>query len=185
MDNKILEIVRTAVLPMKEIAEDNAARVMSAHIEETLKTLEHDYKWDVEAYAPYPSSLRNGRIEFKQKLSRYQFVRGITTSVKPCRMVNEPDFVMRDDKKITRAIEKARDLAAETFEAYAYKLTGKVGTDVVAADAISEGNDLWTASALQVYHNDGTFSTWKTKTIVNCSVYGKLFLQFPTRKAKK
>jgi hypothetical protein len=136
---------------MKEIAEDNAARVMSAHIDETLRVLENDFGWDVEAYAPYPSSLRNGRIEFKQKLSRYQFVRGITTSVKACRFMNEPDYVTRDDKKIARGIEKARELAAETFEAYAYKLTGKVGTDVVAADAVSEGNDLLIARSMESF----------------------------------
>lgn len=184
MDKKILEIVRNAVLPMKEVAEDNAARTMSARIEETLKTLEDDFNWDVDAMAPYPSSLRNSRADFKQKLSKYQFVRAITVSTQGARFVNEPDYVTRDHAKIARAIRQARELAAETFEAYACKLTGKVGTDVVKADATTDSN-LWLASTLQVYHNDGAFTTWNTKTIVNCSVYGKLFLQFPTRKAKK
>ena len=132
----------------------------------------------------YPSS-RLPRVEFKAQLNRYYFLQEITKPVKCVTMPKEPVYCRPDEKRIARAIEKARVLAGETFDAYAYKLTQKVGTDVVAADAESLGNDLWLTSRLQAYHSDGTFTTWNTKTIVNCSVYGKLFLQFPTRKAKK
>lgn len=184
VDKKILEKVRTAILPMKEKAEEAAVSILKRRIAETLETLGRYYAWDRYKMQPYPNSLKMGRVEYMENLSKYRFLSEITTADKATRMMHEPDFCKADEKKIARALETARVLAGNTFEAYACKLAKKVGTDVVAADAVSEGNDLWQASTLQTYHADGTFTAWATKTIVNCSVYGKLFLQFPTRKRK-
>lgn len=183
--NTTLEKVTEAILPMKEVAEEQAVKVISGRIEEMLHTLEKDFNWDRRAMSPYPSAMRLGRIEYMNKLSKYTLLSRITSAVGgPCRSFDDPDFCERDNEKIARVLTEARDMAAATFEAYAYKLATKIGTDVVSAVATSE-NDLWLNSTLSVYHEDGAFTVWNTKTIINCSVYGKLFLQWPTRKAKK
>lgn len=182
--NKTLDLVTEAILPMRELAQDSAEKIIKERIEETLHTLENEFSWDRGAMAPYPSSLRESRIDFKMKVNKYYFLGEITNPLKGVTMMGEPVYCRPDEKRIAKALEKARDLAAFTFDCYAAKLAKKVGTDVVSAKAESLGNDLWQSSKLVVYHTDGAFSTWNTNTIVNCSVLGKLFLQFPTRKEK-
>ena len=179
-----LEKITEAILPMKEVAEDQAVSILAERIRLTLRKLEEEFNGDRVAMSPYPNSLKLGRVDYMTALGKYTFLRQITTGTVGVRGPNDPDYAVADEEKITWALQKVRRLAGETFEAYACKLAKKVGTDVVSAAAVSDSN-LWQSSKLTVYHTDGAFSVWNTNTIVNCSVYGKLFLQFPTRKAKK
>ena len=62
---------------------------------------------------------------------------------------------------------------------YVAKLTEKVG----ACDAAAVTGELWQESLLVVRKGE-TVERWKTQQILNFSVYGKAFNQWPTRKVK-
>lgn len=72
--------------------------------------------------------------------------------------------------------------ARHQFIAYAFKLDGKVGNVKAATLRVECG--VWGESYLEVTEQDGFTNVWKTQTIVNRSVLGKRFLQFPTRMVK-
>lgn len=72
--------------------------------------------------------------------------------------------------------------AANTdFDSYLHKLDGKIGAEI--AKAALRGR-LWDGSRLHVVLRDGSQQLWDTKCILNQSVYGKLFNQWPTRQVK-
>jgi hypothetical protein len=66
---------------------------------------------------------------------------------------------------------------------YASKLTAKVGEASNASLTVS--SDVWGLSVLTVTKPDGSIKRWRTQVIVNCSVLGKNFNQFPTRLLKE
>jgi adenosyl cobinamide kinase/adenosyl cobinamide phosphate guanylyltransferase len=62
---------------------------------------------------------------------------------------------------------------------YAQQLAGKIGKEAVRA--VTNGN-IWDYAYLTVTCADGEVQSWRTNCILNCSVYGKLFNQWPTRR---
>lgn len=72
--------------------------------------------------------------------------------------------------------------ARHQFIAYAFKLDSKVGA--VTAAELETVRGVWGESYMHVTYPNGDRDTWKTQTIVNRSVLGKRFLQFPTRLMK-
>jgi hypothetical protein len=78
-------------------------------------------------------------------------------------------------------VEEQAKMADARYEAWIFKLIAKVGKRVVWADM--KGNP-WTGSTLNVETEDGEKQTWNTQMILNTSKLGKLFNQFPTRRAK-
>ena len=74
---------------------------------------------------------------------------------------------------------EARAEANLCFDAYLYKLAGKIGTPILAATMTG---GLWNGSTLTVTLESGDIQVWTTKRILNVSVYGKLFNQWPTRR---
>jgi ParB-like chromosome segregation protein Spo0J len=92
-----------------------------------------------------------------------------------------PLYVVGSTEKIERAFEQVRQNAGAAFDSFAAKLVGKVG-DCTAATLHCWG-DVWTSSTLVVTKADGSVERWNTQRIINCSVLGKLFHQWPTRKA--
>ena len=94
--------------------------------------------------------------------------------------MSEPCLVMMDAGRIELFLKQVALDAAADFDAYVGKLTKKVG-DVVSAKV--EGA-LWQGSRLTVTKADGSIERWNTQQIINVSVLGKLFNQWPTRKQK-
>lgn len=84
---------------------------------------------------------------------------------------------------IDRAVEVARNDAVResqtSFDSYVGKLAGKIGKVVVSATLCG---DPWTGSILTVTDSNGVTEKWATRIIINVSIHGKLFNQFPTRK---
>ncbi|MGV0954567.1 MAG: hypothetical protein ACOYBR_09670 [Fluviibacter sp.] len=80
-----------------------------------------------------------------------------------------------------RMIERAGEAASADFDAYVAKLIHKAGAGVVAANMVCESG-LWSWSILDVTMADGSVVRWKTQRIVNTSVHGRLFNQYPTRR---
>lgn len=71
--------------------------------------------------------------------------------------------------------------AGESYDSWVYKLVQKIGKPV--ADAEVSG-DPWTGSTITVTTRDGEQQKWNTQMIINRSKLGKMFNQFPTRRAK-
>ena len=129
------------------------------------------------AYAPYPSSA--GRC-YKQKLAFRKAVESVVTYAAAYTRGGEPQIVSVSAEKVERFVRDAREGASASFDAYAEKLAGKVGT--VRSASIC-GATLWHGSTLTVETEEGT-QRWRTTQIVNVSVLGKLFNQWPTRRLK-
>jgi hypothetical protein len=86
-----------------------------------------------------------------------------------------------DTRSVERLIKNGELDAVSQYDAFVWKLRGKIG-DVTAATLT--GNYVWDYSILTVTREDGSTENWKTNMITNFSVYGKAFAQFPTRKMK-
>lgn len=175
-------LITEAIKPMKESAITLAENRMKAVIDKTLEGLQAT-NWDRKLYAPLSKSFNISKTQYRQEREKYYFVQRITKSLKPCLSPNEPDFCEISQEGIAKLMKDAKEEAGFTFEKFTCKLSQKIGENVVSVKAYAK-EELWTESLITVTDETGTVSTWKTKQIVNCSVYGKLFFQWPTRVVK-
>ncbi len=79
-----------------------------------------------------------------------------------------------------RFVKQAEIDAGIQYDAFVYKLVGKVG-EVDKAEI--EGSHVWGFSILTVTKGEAV-ERWKTQQIVNVSKHGRLFNQWPSRKQK-
>ncbi len=86
-----------------------------------------------------------------------------------------------DQNGIDRFISNSEQDAALQYDAFICKMVAKVG-DVT--DATLQGDHVWSHSILTVTLPDGSQQRWKTQQIVNYSVYGTPYLQWPSRIVK-
>lgn len=91
-----------------------------------------------------------------------------------------PDYIVSEEKDAeAKVIADTTADANANFDAYIFKLAGKIGKTVKSA---KYSGQTFQYSYLTVTCEDGEIQNWKTQTIINCSVYGKLFNQFPSRR---
>lgn len=142
---------------------------------------------DCHAAYPYPSGMYSNYRILK---AEYDLVRSITIPAPgaPCTRMGmhapEPR-IMRPDLAERQAAE-ARTFADGFIVTYAAKLAGKIA-EADAAYEISTVNytgsaDPFSNSRLVLNGSNGGM-VWNTRCIINVSKYGKLFNQWPTRKA--
>lgn len=172
--------IKDAVLPLKQAAEDRARKTIVDLIDKTLTDLLMAGN-DLNVIAPYPRS-GVGRKEYHIRLARRNFIESITKSVKSSRRMDEPHTRLPDTDRIARVVENCIEAATAAYDAYVFKLTGKIG-DVTDANLLTTSG-LWYDSKLAVVLPDGSTQTWSTKCILNCSSLGKVFNQWPTRLLK-
>lgn len=170
--------IAQAVAPLKQQAQDRAELAMTQRIEEAYKTLEAA-AWDLDKVAPIPNS-GCGRAAYKQAQALREFYSSVTTYTKPTRMMHEPNTRQAAPAAVARMIQRARDEAAGSFEAFVAKLETKVGEHSAAT---LHGSSVWGYSVLDVVTPAGP-QRWVTQQIINVSVLGKLFNQWPTRLKK-
>lgn len=82
----------------------------------------------------------------------------------------------------TKETETAVYFARAQFLEYAWKLDTKVGA--VTEAKLQTLNGVWGESYLYVTTAEGVAQCWKTQTIINHSVYGTPYFQWPTRIVK-
>lgn len=174
--------IEAAVAPLKDLAMDRAEQVARERIEAIRVELEAA-GWDRQKAAPYPRSFNNSREAYRKGQAKYYQFRAVTKSTddRISRGLGDADPCEMWAEGCAKLIQDFRDSAAEQYEAYVAKLNLKIGEVV---DAELEGKYVWNLSFLKVTKADGTKETWKTQTIINVSVLGKLFNQWPTRKVK-
>lgn len=77
--------------------------------------------------------------------------------------------------------EREAKASGDSYDKWVYKLVQKIAKPVTDAEV---SGDPWTGSTITVTTNDGEQQTWRTQMILNTSKLGKVFNQFPTRRAK-
>jgi hypothetical protein len=171
--------VAMAVLPLRKAAQDMAEANERKDIEALLSELiQHD--WYASMVAPHPNRM-NSRLSYYADRRRYDLCNAITTWDKPTHGLNEHYRVHHDVNKTEMYVERIRCLAADDFDAFVYKLCGKIGQCDTAefSNTIDEG--VWQHSILTVTKSGG-LEKWKTQVITKRSKFGRVFNQWPTRK---
>jgi len=174
--------IALAVEPLRQLAIERAEEAAHKMIERATAELEAAGN-DLKVVAPYPSS-NLSTAEYRKQLAKYQFFVSITTSRDPiaASMTRySTNLIDISPELVERFIQRSRENASFEYEAFVTKLVAKVGE---VKTAKLEGDSVWQYSYLTVTKQDGSKECWKTQMILNQSIYGKLFNQFPTRKMK-
>lgn len=160
---------------------ETAARTRVAKIEAELIAA----GWDRKIVAPRANP-GMGRAQYLKANGKYSFVYGITNPVDPNEHVKglKVSICDIDAKGVQRYVDECKEFAAADYEAFVYKLVKKVGK---CTSATLTGENVWHSSVLSVMKQEGNEvfgQRWKTTTIINTSVHGKRFYQWPTRLMK-
>jgi hypothetical protein len=171
--------IAIAVQPIKQSSIDAAVEATHEVIA-NIKTKLETAGWDLNVAFPRPG-INASRATYMALKAAHDYARSLVSPVKCSRKPSEPFMVTWCEEGVSRAIKNAADDAAFQYEAYVVKLIKKVG----ACDSAVMGymNGVWHDSNLVVIKGDAK-EVWNTKCIVNRSVYGKVFNQFPTRLRK-
>jgi hypothetical protein len=167
-----------AVAPQKAETQDRAAAAVEARLREIAGKL---VGTDLRITAPRASTRVHGwGSEYKQVQNFHYLAGRITVCRKKINWQDNSEFVESiSEKGIAYLVEQAREEAGLSFDSYVAKLTSKVGE----CDAAEVTGWLWNHSYLAV-SKGGKAEVWKTQQIINVSVLGKLFNQWPTRLMK-
>jgi len=180
-----VEPVGRALMPKKIDAVKSAREHAEQVIERVYAELEK-HGWDINAAAPRADSFRMGRTQYQQVNSKRILYSSLT---KRPEGVSEsysfrdtgPKIVERDPEGAARFISNSEQDAAYQYDMFICKMVGKVGE---VTDASIEGDHVWGHSILTVNLPSGEKQLWKTQQIVNYSVYGRPYLQWPSRTVK-
>lgn len=174
------EPVGRALHPMKVEAVKSAAQDAQKVVDRVLKDLEA-HGWDINAAAPRPDSFREGREEYQRKNSKRQLYSAVTKNLTNSYVRSGPQIVERDEDGIARFISNSEQDAALQYDSFICKMVKKVGE---VSDATIQGEHVWGHSILTVVLPNGSTQRWKTQQIINYSVYGRPYLQWPSRIVK-
>lgn len=167
--------IAAAIAPQKAESVRRAVEAMARRIDATKAALEAA-GMNIDVVAPQPHG-RMSRADYRQAQRRLDFVCRLVTQP-ATRRASEPRIALGfNQASIDRLLADVADLAGAEFDAYVGKLEAKVGE----CDTASIEGWLWNYSILTVRKGDQV-ERWKTQQIVNVSVLGKLFNQWPTRK---
>lgn len=175
--------IGSALHPQKVEAVKSANAKALEVIERVSKALaEND--WDINAAAPYPSSMRDSRNDYIAKKAKHDLYARLTetdSARTTSHRWNDPRFVKLSESAIARFIAHVEEDAAFQYDAFICKMVAKVGECVSAS---IEGSHVWAHSILSVTKAGGKVERWKTQQIVNYSKFGLPFLQWPSRLMK-
>jgi hypothetical protein len=172
------EPVGRALHPAKARAVQSAREKAVAKVAQLRKDLEAA-GWDIRVAAPVPTNV--WAHDYKAARARRSVYESVTKSVDSSYSRSGPRIVEMDQNGIDRFISNTEQDAALQYDMFICKMVSKVG-DV--KDAQIEGDHVWSHSILTVTLQDGTVQRWKTQQIVNYSVYGTPYLQWPSRVVK-
>lgn len=176
-----VEPVGRALMPQKVEAVRSAREDAQKVIERVRKELEAA-EWNIDAVAPYPRSFNMSREQYQRASAKRNLFSSLTERQDPKSYKPEAEkLVKMSDEGIARFISNSEQDAALQYDAFICKMVSKVG-DVT--DASITGEHVWGHSILTVTKRDGSSERWKTQQIVNYSVYGRPYLQWPSRIVK-
>lgn len=175
--SKAVEPMRAeAIAASREMAIDQLKRIQAC-LEEA--------GWDLDKAAPRPKG-NVSRADYVRAKNRVNLFASLTKPAPGqhlCRRVTDPDIRVWSTAAADLYVQYAARDASAQYDLYVGNLTKKVGDGVLTAD-MSYVSGIWYNSLLTVTKEDGTTERWKTSCIINISVLGKVFNQWPTRKVK-
>jgi hypothetical protein len=178
--------VAVAVEPLRNDAMKAARDSMTAYLDKLSAKLA-ECGMDREIAAPFPKSGRMSRNDYLIAKARYDIVRQISKAApSPSGFYHShrpgtPDVGVFDDVGFARLVHRAGEEASFSYTMFICKLIKKIGD---CASATLDGSHVWGYSVLTATLADGTVQRWKTQQILNVSVLGKLFNQWPSRIVK-
>lgn len=166
-----------AIEPLRADAQDAAEAAFRGNVQRVLDLLAQA-DWNLNVVAPRARSTMT-RANYMRAQAWRSTVEGITQSDEARATPFESNYRLPDPERVERLVQGVREDAASAFDAFGAKLVAKVGEDVTGA-SIEARNGVWVESTLTVLKGE-VVERWRTKRIINCSVLGKLFHQWPTR----
>jgi len=131
--------------------------------------------WDLDVIAPRAKSTDRTE-DYRRKEHKRSFFQSITVSA------DGKDAHRKESPELRkRYIDNAKQDSHDAYMAWVHKMVEKIGKPVTKA---TMSGDPWAKSTITVTTNDGEQQVWNSQMILNRSKYGKLFNQFPSRKAK-
>lgn len=178
-----LKLVTVALAPTETRLRNEYKRQLIAQMDWVLTQLAED-GWDAQKRFAYPESSM-GRERYRQAVARYNLCRELTVcaNAKGYRSHNDPEPRAERPDNLVRIAAQAAKLAKAALESYCHKLAAKIDETGICPAKIEYvgGSNVWGYSHIVV---NGGEQRWRTKMIVNVSVYGKPFNQWPTRLVK-
>lgn len=174
MMTNTMRLIDTAVSGMREESVRRSQSAMLAKIEAFKAKGRYDYP-KLENYKTWTPQ---GRGDYKRAVADYHFAARLFKST-------SGDSYMANEQVVEALLAEAKAAAEKEYEAYIYKLGVQKLTRPVKAVSLLSRRDVWTESTLKVELEDGTVELWRTQMILNFSVLGTPYNQFPTRQVKK
>ena len=178
-DTHMTNPITAAVMPLKSDAilrADKEARALIGRVH--AKLAEHN--WDLDIAAPRPNG-NMGKAEYRKLMGRHKLYEYITDPTWSTRSLRDPNTRRASPEREARFIKNAVEEAAAQYDAFVAKLIHKIGDCDAASLA---GSHVWGYSILTVTKGSAT-ERWQTQQIVNQSVHGKIFNQWPSRRLKR
>ena len=175
-----MNAIETAVYPLKAMAVEAAEQRALDKIKAVCEDLSA-HGWDANACAAFPHSMMS-RASYKQLQAKHNLYRMLTSATATSLRRGQPDIRVRNPEGEALFVKQFRDAAAASYDAYVAKLNAKIGECTTASLHTLGG--VWGHSELTVTTAAGERQVWRTQMILNCSVLGTLFNQWPTRRVK-
>lgn len=192
MKTNTLKLITAALAPSEEILFKAWLDLLMSRYNKLVQELAEDDFNATKRYG-YPSSGSMNRYDYLAQQERYNFCRQHTTTdtsrpvVMPAgtKVRDMPNYVAfnhaESKAKLTR---EAKENAKAAIEAFCLKMEFKVDQARIAGDTVTDvsyngGLDPWNFSYITV-NTLLSKQVWKTKMILNTSVLGKVFNQWPT-----
>lgn len=185
MNQSALTHSRLALQPYFERIRERIESGLKAQVNQYFTVLAR-HGWDLNAAYPYPRAMN--RRDHQAAKFDFSEVRRYINRQNATSQPNRPDPCTPKDAAIVAEMinRKANMEARAVVEGYASKLANKQselmkeGEEVTAAEY---SGFLW-ESSMMVFTVGRDRFVWNTKIIMNRSVLGKLFNQYPTRLSK-
>jgi hypothetical protein len=172
------KLVFAALAPTETRLRNEFKRQLISQTDRVLAMLAED-GWDAEKRFSYPTGSMS-REAYRRAQALYELVHACTTGTKSCRAWKDPDIRVEKPDTFATIAKQAARMARAALEGYCHKLAAKIDDTGIACGKVeyAGGTDPWGFS--HVIINSGE-QRWRTRMIVNVSVYGKPFNQWPTR----
>ena len=175
--------IAVAVETLRAAAVARAEERANEKIKEIIADFQ-SHKWDIQQVAPYPDSFKMSRSEWATKEAKYDLYHRLTELAgEYSGRRGQPVYVQMKTSRVQEYVKDAKEAAAIQYDAFVIKLIRKVGEVVSAACEAQAG--VWGLSYLRIVRKDGSRETWQTQQIINYSVLGTPYNQWPTRKLKR
>jgi serine protease inhibitor ecotin len=165
---------------LEETRKDLIERYTALALEQLQKMREELSKagMDLEKVAPYPNASKMRRVQYRAALRKRQYFSRFFKTGDSYRM-NGPHIVAEIPDAENRLRAETKIAADAQVDSYINKLAGKIGKQ---AASVRVNGRVWDGAVMEVVCEDGEAQSWRTKCIINRSVYGKFFNQWPTRR---